>query len=57
MLNRPCSLWNELIVPLKLGNQTTEYKLFLRTEAVEAWQMVWCQHGGEWQAILGGMEE
>ena len=51
MQNRPYSLWNELSVQLKRGGQSVEYKLMLKSEAVEAWRKQWVQHGGQWQDL------
>jgi hypothetical protein len=43
--------WNELTVQLKRGDQTAEYKLLLKNEAVQAWRVRWIQHGGQWQDL------
>lgn len=43
--------WNELTVRLKRGDQTTDYKLTLTNEAVQAWRTRWIQCGGQWQDL------
>ena len=53
MQNRPRSLWNELTVQLKRGDQTAEYKLLLKNEAAQCWRVRWIQHGGQWQDLPG----
>jgi len=49
--SQPCGLWNELSVQLKQGDQPGDYKLMLKSEAVEAWRRQWVQHGGVWEEI------
>jgi hypothetical protein len=51
--NRPGSLWNELTVQLKRGDQTAEYPLRLEDGAAQAWRARWLQHGGLWQDLPG----
>jgi hypothetical protein len=51
MQNRPGSLWNELTVQLKRGDQTADYTLLLKNEAAQAWRMRWIGHGGQWQDL------
>ena len=46
--SQPCGLWSELSVQLKCGEQSVDYKLILKSEAVEAWRRRWVQHGGRW---------
>ena len=47
---QPGESHHELIVGLKRGEQTAEYKLALVKETIEAWQEAWARHGGPWQA-------
>ena len=54
MQNQPRGLWNELSVQLKRGDQSADYRLLLKHEAVEAWRDRWVQHGGRWQDLPGG---
>lgn len=54
MQNRPCGLLNELSVQLKRGNQNFEFKLLLRTQAVQAWRTIWIRHGGLWDELSEG---
>jgi hypothetical protein len=49
MKTQPCDLYSSLIINLKRGDQTAEYKLFLASEAVDAWHARWIQHGGHWE--------
>jgi hypothetical protein len=51
--NQPFDLLNELVVKLKSGGQTTDYRILLTGEAAQAWQMCWTQHGGTWQDVPG----
>jgi hypothetical protein len=53
MQNRPRSLWNEIILQLKRGDQTAEYKLLLKEATAQTWQARWVQHGGQWQDLPG----
>jgi len=43
MCNQPRDLCDELIVQLKRGDQTTEYRLLLSSTALEAWGARWTQ--------------
>jgi hypothetical protein len=56
MQNRPRGLWNELTVRLKKGDQTSEYKLLLTSEAIDAWRMRWLQHNCQWQDLPDEVE-
>jgi len=47
--HQPGSLWDELTIQLKRGDQTAEYRLRLRPKATEAWRTHWVDHGGQWQ--------
>lgn len=49
MKAQPRDVYDELIIDLKRGSQTAQYKLFLDSEAVEAWHSRWIQHGGQWR--------
>jgi hypothetical protein len=49
--NQPGSLWNELTVQLKREQQIAEYKLLLKSEAVQAWREGWMRHNGQWHDI------
>lgn len=49
ILNQPRGLWSELSIQLQRGNQETDYKLLLASEAVEVWRRQWVQDGGQWQ--------
>ena len=49
MQNQLKGQWNELTFQLKRGEQTAEYKLQLKDEAVQDWHLRWLQHGGQWQ--------
>ncbi len=49
--SQPCSLWNELSVRLKRGNQSVDYKLKLKDETAEAWHKLWAQHGYLWEDL------
>ena len=51
MQSQPCGLWNELSVQLKRGDQSVDYRLLLKSEAVEAWRVQWMRHGGQWQDL------
>jgi hypothetical protein len=51
MQSQPCGLWNELSVRLKRGDQSVDYKLLLKSEAVEAWRVKWMRQGGQWQDL------
>jgi hypothetical protein len=51
MQNQPRGLCNDLVVQLKRGDQTVEYRLLLEAEAVEAWHTRWIQHGGQWRDL------
>jgi hypothetical protein len=53
ILNQLCSQWNELTVHLKKGDQTSDCKILLTTEAAHAWRACWIQHGGQWQDLPG----
>jgi hypothetical protein len=57
MQNQPCDLWNELSIQLSRGDQSVDYGLRLKSEAVETWRVLWMQHGGQWQDIPGGIEK
>jgi hypothetical protein len=56
MQSRPCGLWNELSIQLRRGDQSVDYRLLLKSEAVEAWRGRWTQHGGQWQDLPGEVE-
>ncbi len=49
--SQPCDLWNELSFQLKRGDQSVDYKLMLKNEAVEAWHKPWVQRGGVWEEL------
>lgn len=49
--NQSRSLGNELTIQLQREQQTTEYKLPLKSEVAQAWRERWIQHGGRWQDI------
>jgi hypothetical protein len=49
--SQPCDLWNELSVQLKRGDQSVDYKLTLKNEAVEAWRKSWSQQDGAWEEL------
>ncbi|RPJ25541.1 MAG: hypothetical protein EHM33_14260 [Chloroflexi bacterium] len=49
--NQPCGLWNELSVRLAQESQSIDYKLKLKSEAVEVWRRQWVQHGGVWEDL------
>jgi hypothetical protein len=51
MQSRPGEIWTELSIQLQRGDQTAEYPLLLKNEAVEAWRERWLSHGGQWQAL------
>jgi hypothetical protein len=51
MQSRPCGLWNELSIQLKRGDQSVDYRLLLKSEAVEAWRVQWIRHDGQWQDL------
>lgn len=44
-------LWNELLVQLKRGDQSVDYKLMLKNEFAEAWRTLWIQHGCQWKDL------
>lgn len=49
--SQSCGLWNELLVQLKRGDQSVDYKLMLKNEFAEAWQTLWTRHGGQWRTL------
>ncbi|MBN2117322.1 MAG: hypothetical protein JW730_12160 [Anaerolineales bacterium] len=49
--NQPCGSWHELSVQLQRRGQSIEYKLMLKSEAVEAWRTQWVQRGGQWRDL------
>jgi hypothetical protein len=51
MQNQPRGLWNELSILLNRRDQYADYKLLLKSEAVDAWRMQWIKHGGQWQDL------
>lgn len=53
MQSQPHDLWNELTVRLKRDEQTADYKLLLKDEAVQAWRERWIRSGGQWQDLPG----
>jgi hypothetical protein len=53
MQSQPCGPWNELSVQLKRGDQSVNYELRLKSEAVEDWRTRWVQRGGQWQDLQG----
>jgi hypothetical protein len=57
MQSRPCGLWNELSIQLKRGDQSVDYRLLLKSEAVEAWRVQWMRHDGQWQDLPDEAEE
>jgi hypothetical protein len=53
MQNQPRGPWHELTIQLKRGDQSVDYKLTLKSEAIETWRRQWLQHGGQWQDCPG----
>lgn len=49
--NQPLSLWNELTLHLKRGEQTAGYKLLLDNPATQDWREKWKQHGFRWEDL------
>jgi hypothetical protein len=49
--NQPRDQWNDITVQLKREDQTAEYKLMLKNEAVQGWRALWIKHGGQWRDI------
>jgi hypothetical protein len=56
MQSRPHGLWNELTIHLKRNDQTAEYKLLLKDEAIQDWRALWLAHGGRWDVREGELE-
>jgi hypothetical protein len=57
MQGQPCGLWNELSIQLERKDQSVDYKLLLKSEAVEAWRSQWKRHGGTWQDLPDDAEK
>jgi hypothetical protein len=55
--NRPHSLWNELTIQLKRGDQTAKNKLLLENGATQDWRVKWIQCGYRWEDIPAQLEQ
>jgi hypothetical protein len=49
MQSRPGELWTELAIQLQREDQSVDYTLLLKNEAVETWRELWVCQGGQWQ--------
>ena len=55
MQDQPRGPWTELTIQLKRADQRAFYKLLLKSEAVDRWQMQWIRHDGQWQHLQPGV--
>lgn len=47
--NKPGSLWDELTIQLKRGDQAAEYNLLLEKNATKELRVMWDKHGYHWE--------
>ncbi len=56
MRSQPRGSWNELTIHLKRKDQTAEYRLLLKDEAIQAWRELWLAHDGRWDIHTDEMQ-